>query len=490
MATSSKEELLKKTKSTILLVLTDDTYIRNYATSGAFDELFKAFNVDIVIDTGVSLRDELKSLGHVTGEYEITADQVQLHNLHFQLLMWRFRKKSRTFFYRWLRNTNWSLILRDGPISTRVFSFLRWMLAAFRNPNGFRIPLLANAVVFPVASKLVRRQIRPNAKLRGLVGAKPYAGVLFPSSAFEPAIVDLTNIGKELQIPTLCLIDNWDNLTSKTVFWAKPDHLGVWGKQAFRQALEVHGFSPEQVHPIGTPRFENYFTKPSDDENRGQYPFPYILFVGSAMPFDEIGALKSIERWLQMSDDISADVMVVYRPHPWQQKRSVRSDFIQSEFSRVVLDNQISEAIEHGIQLSSRSSAFQPSLSYYPDLLQAASCVVGPLTTMLLEATLCLRPTVGLSYFDGHHANTSKRYFTHFEGMERVPGFRFCEDHNQLTAEISKAIKSGSAPVEHSRQETAYFVTSSPGTYSQRLLQLVLQISRKQATEHSMSPKL
>ena len=481
---------MTQTKSTILLVLTNDTYIRNYATSGAFEELVKAFDVDIVIDAGVSLRDDLKSLGHVTGEYEITEDQVQLHNLHFQLLMWRFRKKSQTFFYRWLRNTNWSLIVRDGPISSRVFSFLRWMVAAFRNPGGFRIPLLANAVVFPVVSKLVRRQIKPNAQLRGLVGAKPYAAVLFPSQAFEPAIVDLTNIGKELELPTLCLIDNWDNLTSKTVFWARPDHLGVWGEQAVRQAQEVHGFSSGQVHPIGTPRFESYFTKRSEDEYKGQYPFPYVLFVGSAMPFDEIGTLRSIERWLQISDDTSDDVMVVYRPHPWQQKRSIQSDFIQSEFSRVVLDSQISEAIDHGIQLNSRSSAFQPSLSYYPDLLQGASCVVGPLTTMLLESALCLRPTVGLSYFDGHHANTSKRYFTHFEGMERVPGFRFCEDPNQLTWEISEALKSGTAPVENSRKETDYFVTSSPGTYSQRLLKLVLGISRKQETEHSMSPKL
>lgn len=481
---------MEKEKSTILLVLTEDTYVRNYATSGAFDELLKAFDVDIIVDSRVSSRSELKNLGQVTGDYKITSEQVQLHNLHFQLLMWRFRKKSKTFFYRWLRNTNWSLIRHDGPPLMRVWSFIRWALAAFRNPNGFRIPLLANAVMFPVISRLIRRRIRPTDQLRNLLCAKPYAAVIFPSSAFEPAIVDLTLLGKELQIPTLCLIDNWDNLTSKTVFWAKPDYLGVWGEQAFWQALEVHGFSSEQVHAIGTPRFESYFTEPSNFERSEPYSFPYILFVGSAMPFDEIEALKSIELWLQNSDDVSDDVLVVYRPHPWQQKRNVRSDFTQAEFSRVILDHQISEAIDNGIQLSSRSSAFQPSLSYYPDLLRSASCVVGPLTTMLLEASLCLRPTVGLSYFDGHHANTSKRYFTHFEGMERVPGFRFCEDQELLTSEIGLAMKSGTQPPEESRKVTDYFVTSSPGTFSQRLLQLVLQITAKHATNLPMSRKL
>ena len=485
-----KEYQLEQAKLPILLVLTDDTYVRNYATSGAFDEILKAFDVDIVIDARVSLGEQLESLGTVTGEFEITADQAQLHNLHFQLLMWRFRRKSKTFFYRWLRNTNWSLITRDGPIWVRLVSFLRWILAASRNPNGFRIPLLANAVVFPVVSKIVRSKIRPNVRLRGLVSAKPYAAIMFPSSAFEAATVDLVMIGKELQLPTLCLIDNWDNLTSKTVFWEKPEHLGVWGEQAFQQALKVHGFLPQQVHLIGAPRFESYFTEPSSEEGTESYSFPYILFVGSAMPFDEIGALHSIERWLQKSDEAPSDLMVVYRPHPWQQKRSVQASFIQSDFSRVVLDNQIAEAIDQGVQLNSRSSAFQPSLSYYPNLIRAASCVVGPLTTMLLEATLCRRPTVGLSYFDGHHANTSKRYFTHFEGMERVAGFSFCEDRNQLTSEISRALKMGTASAEDSRAETDYFVTSSPGTYSQRLFELVVQISRRQSSEHSMTPKL
>lgn len=481
---------MDKAKSPILLVLTDDTYIRNYATSGAFDELFKVFDVDIAIDGRVSLRGALENLGPVAGEFEISADQARLHNLHFQLIMWRFRKKSKTFFYRWLRNTNWSLIQREGPLRIRLVSFLGWLVAAMLNPNGFRIPILANAVVFPFVSRFVRGKIEPNAQLRLILGAKPYVAVLFPSSAFEPAIVDLANIGKDLHLPTLCLIDNWDNLTSKTIFWTKPEHLGVWGQQAFQQALDVHGFSPETVHTIGTPRFESYFTRSSAENQSKQYPFPYILFVGSAMPFDEIGALRSIEHWLQKSDDAPRDLMVVYRPHPWQQKRSVPSVFTQSEFSRVVLDRQISAAMDQGVQLSSRSSAFQPSLSYYPALLRGASCVVGPLTTMLLEATICLRPTVGLSYFDGHHANTSKRYFTHFEGMDKVPGFSFCENHNQLTSELSRALLKGTPSQEDSRKQTDYFVTSSPGTYSQRLLQLVLKVSKNPAAEHLMTPKL
>lgn len=462
-----------RTRSTVLFVLSDDTYVRNYVSSGALSGLTKVFDVDILIDSRVSLRETLPAVGELVGEFRISDSQATLHHLHFQLLMWRYRKKSRTFFYRWLRNTNWSLVVRNGNLTVRLWSLSRWLFAAVANPNGFRIPLMANALIFPIASRWVRKKIEPNAKLREILSRKRYAAMIFPSSAFEPASVDLVHIGRELGVPTICLIDNWDNLTSKTVFWAKPDHLGVWGQQAYEQSIIIHGFDSARVHKIGTPRFEEYFYSPATQEHPTQYPFPYILFVGSAMPFDEIGALRAIDEWLVNGTEFERDLTVIYRPHPWQQKRSVSSVFEPSEFSRVMLDTQISEALEQGQELTSRSSAFQPELSYYPDLLRGSLGVVGPLTTMLLEASICGRPTVGLSFFDGYHANTSKRYFSHFEGMENVSGFTFCESREELIPQLHQALLKGGASHEQSLAETEYFVTNSPKTFSHRLVNLV-----------------
>ncbi len=467
---------MKDSNNTLLVVLTDDSYVRNYATSGAFDALLQSYEIDFVVDSQVSLRSPLEQIGSLVGEYEISEQQKKLHDLHFQLLMWRFRKKSATFFYRWLRNTNWSLTNRGGSLIARVLSIMRWFIAAAINPRGLRIPLLANSLSFPLFSRFVKGKLQPSETLRKHLKSKPYSVIIFPSSAFEPANIDLVRIGKEVGIPTLCLIDNWDNLTSKTIFWEKPDHLGVWGQQALEQARDIHAFGLESVHILGTPRFDNYFAPHNRGKTETRYPFPYILFVGSAMPFDEIGVLKKLDLWLENSAEGLQDFKVVYRPHPWQQKRNVSSGFIEAEFSRTILDRQISDALDVGVEIGARNSSFQPSLTYYPELLKGAACVVGPLTTMLLEASLCLRPTIGLSYFDGHHANTSKRYFSHFDGMERVPGFHFCEDGDFLITQISQALGEKKLRATESRRETDYFVLSSPGRFAERLDSLVQEI--------------
>lgn len=460
-------------------MLSDNTYVRNYATSGALDELCNDSQIDFLVAKSVSLRQPLSRIGKIVGEFEISGAQNRLHNLHFQLMMWRYRKRSKTFFYRWLRNTNWSLVSRRGGLKNRALSLVRWFISASANPDGLRIPLLANPLAFPLVAPVVRSKFVPNDDIRACLREGKYDAILFPSSAFEAANVDLVRIGRELGVPTVCLIDNWDNLTSKTVFWERPDHLAVWGEQAREQAMRIHQFPKESVHPLGTPRFESYFSQQPDTPAQRHYPFPYILYVGSAMPFDEIGSLRELEKFLSRSTEFDDSLKVVYRPHPWQQKRISPTQFLEEEFSRVILDRQISNALEGGAALTSRSSSFQPELSYYPDLLRGAACVVGPLTTMLLEATLCLRPTIGLSYFDGYHANTSQRYFNHFDGLDDVPTFQFCKNPDQLPGQISQALRTKRASSDSIWSRTSYFVINSPGTYSKRLRTLVSQVMGK-----------
>jgi hypothetical protein len=331
--------------------------------------------------------------------------------------------------------------------------------------------LLANRLTFPLVSAIVKSRLRPNESLRNILENQAYELIVYPSAAFDSVSVDLVALGQELKIPTVCLIDNWDNLSSKTVFWRKPDHLGVWGPQTKKQAIEIHGFRPDQVHLMGTPRFDSYFSA-REDPPPSPYPFPYGLYVGSAMPFDDIGTLRKIEAIIASSDAFSPDFRIVYRPHPWQHRRNSDARFDPEEFSRVVLDAQFDVAFSKGLTPGKTDSAFQPDLDYYPGLLLASRIVIGPLTTMLFEATICLRPVVALSYFDGFHVNTSKRYFSHFEGMERVPGFTFCEDPGDLNGAIEHAVTNESPAAAESDSQTSHFLYRGTSPYRKRILDL------------------
>jgi len=392
--------------------------------------------------------------------------------------MWRHRKKSRTFLYRWLRNSQWHLIRKESGLLSWIFSALSWLARAARNPHGLRIPLLANRVLFPLSSRALKKSLPVNDDLEQFVAKGRYDLVIFPSAAFDSTSVDLTRLGRMYNVPTLCLIDNWDNLTSKTVFWEKPDFLGVWGEQASQQARAIHGFLSGQIHLLGTPRFDSYFDLRAKPNVKSHFDFPYILFVGSAMPFDEIGTLRILDRMVSEYPGIPNDLRIVYRPHPWQQKRNSPAIFDPTDFSHVTMDLQMKTAFDQGLRPERTDPGFQPSLDYYPSLLKGAQAVVGPLTTMLFEASLCLRPVVALSYFDGFHPNTGKRYFIHFEGMDNVPGFEFCEQPSRLPEMVVNAINHEEISSESSDSETSFFLFKNTQSYAERLSAVATELIR------------
>jgi len=459
-------------KSRILFVLAEDNYIRNYLRSGVVEELSTAYDISLIIDERLGLRDEAEKSRWFRGTYQIAKTSEKKHLLLSQLLMWRNRKKSRTFLYRWLRISRWPAFAPGLGRHRTVLRYVRWLTGLLRNWEALRIPLLGSGVLGLLCIGYLKKTLAVSPDLARLITASDADVVIFPSSAYEAAGVDVVRICRAANIASLALIDNWDNLSSKTVFWSRPDFIGVWGEQTALQAIQIHGFRRDQVELLGTPRFDQYF-----DNRRGaitsHYPFPYILFVGSAMPFDELSALKILEDSIREARGQPAGLKVVYRPHPWQQKRAVPADFDPADFDFTVLDTQInSRESPHGSGDRERM-LFQPDLAYYPSLLRNALCVTGPLTTMLFEAALCLRPVVALAYSDGHHSNTSQRYFSHFAGLENVPGFSFAESPSEIAPAIHAALTHPRIEPKDSDAVTAGYLFRSDTSYPKRLKQFV-----------------
>jgi hypothetical protein len=461
----------------ILFVVTLDDYVRNYLRTGVITSLANEHQVSIGGDENLGLLREAEKFPEFSGVYSTDAQNDKRHRLLLQLYMWRYRSRSRTFYYRWQGMAKWSLLLPAGTRGERFLNVLRWLRHVTTQKKVWRIPLLGNRLVFPLSSRILKGRLHIPVSLRQLVTQSPVDLMIFPSSGYESAGLDLVRLGKELGIKTLCLVDNWDNLTSKTIFWAKPDFLAVWGPQITEQAVRIHGFSEDQVFEIGSPRFESYFssvTKPSP-KNKTK---PYVLFVGSAMAFDELTALHTLESQLEDNGLTPDDIQIVYRPHPWQQPRRSEARFDPSHFRYTTLDPQMAELFPEGAWPQHSNKEIQPDLDYYPQLLRGAKLVVGPLTTMLLEAALCLRPVIGLGYGDGLHFNTARRYFTHFDDTEKIPGFFLCEDPQELGDIVKLAIRHPPITEAESDLVTQHFVVhSGTKTYEDRLTELVREIS-------------
>jgi hypothetical protein len=455
----------------VLVCFNNDDYVRNYVRTGVLSKLSKDFELTIIANGSLELSEELRLLPGFAGFFSITPATENRFLLHSQLLMWRNRRKSKTFLYRWLRMAEWGDWQHEKSPAHRLTLTFRWAISLLTKFPVLRIPLLGNRVTFPVASRILRFRMDKERALDNLVLPGMFDLIIFPSNAYEAAATVLIRLARKHQIPSLALIDNWDNLASKTVFWERPDHIAVWGPQAAKQALSIHGFQPHEIHAIGTPRFDAYFLdrsplpRPAAEKTR-------LLFVGSAMPFDEISALSRLEEGLFALGHSPSTAEIIYRPHPWQQKRKAPAAFNPGEFSFARLDPQMGHTQFRSSTNPSRNSGFQPDLDYYPHLLNSVDAVVGPLTTMLFEGALCLRPVLALSYNDGVHPTTSRRYFSHFEGLDRVPGFVFCDDVALLAERLDRVLSCNAIDEQESDKVTSFYLYRDGRSYVERLASL------------------
>jgi hypothetical protein len=99
---------------------------------------------------------------------------------------------------------------------------------------------------------------------------------------------------------------------------------------------------------------------------------------------------------------------------------------------------------------------------------------------MLLEASLCLRPVVALSYSDGVHFNPAQGYFHHFDGVEEIPGFSQCRDKAELRALLRGALLRPPLDAGESDDVTEYFLRRPTPNYTASLSRLIAKLASAQ----------
>lgn len=444
----------------LLVVLAQDEYLRNYLETGAFAELQRSHELSFAVTDRCKGGGKLQGMPGFAGTVQIDKRADRAHYELFNVLTWRHRKRSRTFYYRFSR------FYKTYPN--------RGARNRLRNLDGYRqaakYVLLGNRFVGKLAIPWLIRRVPMNLDLEQLVQRVRPDLVLMPCSAYDPIGNDLARLGRKHGFKTMFLVDNWDNLSSKSIFWVAPDYLGVWGEQSRRHAREIHGIEPQRVSLLGTPRFESYYKVAKETVQR-HYPFPYVLFCGSALAFNELEALHALDRELASDRGRYGELKIVYRPHPWRQPRLCPDQFRESDFAHVVLDQQVAPAYYRN-----DVKAVLP-LDYYPSLLAGAQVVVCPLTTMLVESLISRTPVLALVYDDQVHytsPHNAYRYYLHFEGLERMAGLRLGRARERLGADLRALL--ADLPVLERREVDAsleFFIHHDEHSYAQRLAKAV-----------------
>lgn len=459
-------------KKNILIILHSDLYVRNYLTTNALSLLDKVHELSFLASEALVRRELLEERKGYLGTYS-SSKNVAVHELLQQLRGQKYQHKSSSFAYR---------LERQRPKLNAVM---------FRRPFG-RIPLrvgryfLMNLFYLAIRfkwlrdllEKLLTSRLRGNSQLEEkLIAANPDL-IVFPSSAVGADANELLEICHRREIKTLFLIDNWDNLSSKSVFAKRPDYLGVWGKQASLDAQHIHGFESENVFQVGTPRFQkNYQLK--DKTLPSHFEFPYILFTGTALHFDEEAVLLRLNQIIDKNPDVFGATKIVYRPHPWRQ---AHTNLAEEFGEHVVIDPQML-----GFKGNNRKE-FQPDLDYYPSLLKNAAFVVGGPTSMIIEAAIFSKSIVLLAHMEA--GNYASPYFVfkkyeHLRGLEMMPLLRTCFSLGQLENIVCAAVQSQNSTrdISTNAHMLEWYVRSSED-YDKNILAAVESVFEKISGSH------
>lgn len=455
----------------ILFVVSHIHFVRNYISNGILDKLQKGFNVTVLI-TSETKNIDLKTYKKVLlSEPSIFCKVIR--NLIFDAFTVNEMGNNSAFALRFKRN--------------KVFSLQKYQ-KKFKNINKHNIKNIAllfytlsldlnryfccklSKILLLKYIKLLQKMDRINFDNYGNLSKFKNHLVVIPSSAYSHYDLEIIKCCKKLDLKTILLIDNWDNLSSKSVLWERPDYMAVWGPQTKKHAIEIQKMNGDHVFPLGTPRFEQYFETRDIDLN-SNFNHKYILFVGTFLEFNELEALTIINDVISDNKEIFGETKLVYRPHPWRQGAAV--DHID-KLKNVELDPQIKNSYLKG------QKTFQPNLDYYPSLLKNAEFIIGGLTSMIIEASIYNIKYIALAYDDGNSFISQKEAYEnyiHFKGVENLDNVYMCRQKEELPKVLLKYGKEKKGTSKNTERLLDYFITNNNNTYFERLKNILDKLS-------------
>jgi len=467
----------QKSDKRVLIVISSDLFVRNLIKTSALNEIEKKYNCSIIASEEVINKQPLIEKTNFCGFYKYSKSIEKWHFRFFNILMWRNRKKSSTFKYRILRNIKIEKLIWRGKTNQYFLSLLQFVaFNLFRNYGFWQGLLLGNRLVYPIVSLLYERIMPINREISDYIQKIDPDIIIFPSSAYDAEGTDVIRVARTKNIKSIFLIDNWDNLSSKTIFYYSPDFLTVWGEQSLEHAQSIHGFDRACTFIIGTPRFDHYYNL-VDTDLKSYFDFPYVLFVGCSIPFDETSALKILEDEIENNPAIYHNLKVVYRPHPWRNPRDKEVVFNPDYFKHIVLDPQVADAYLTNQGRCNHNIGFQPETEYYPSLLKNAKFIIGPLTSMLIEGIIFKKAVLALAYDDNIHFTSpdkAYKYYMHFRGLEKLKNMVFCFKANELRCLFQLFLKTSNyGRLNVDSDILKYFIYNDNIDYNLRLLNVI-----------------
>lgn len=504
----------------LLFVLSTKEYLNNYLFTSALQDLGLDNEIRILVPEDLLDIVPAKFLECTDSlDSAVFTQDLSSFYLYTDILRWKHRKKSKSFRFREKRYANWQTTLKVlfrfrvnskdetselkktySPPSRASRVSLSWLvyrvdrlysalkitlkyvveisyilISQLRNwCRKYSIRTLSLRPIFKIVESQLLKKFEVPLNLKNYLVNEKFDFIIFPSSAFEPIAIHIANARHSTESTTLMIVDNWDNLSSKTILWQLPDFVATWGPQSSQHARDIQGFLPQQIFDIGSARFNNYLNLRNENIST-EHAFDYVLFVGTFLEYDEIGCLLKFNEEIDENQEIYENLKIIYRPHPFSSKKNIEK---LTSANNVIIDPRIL------LQYESDDN-FLLDFDYLPTLIKNSTFIVGGLTSMLIEASIFGKNYLALVHKERFNITSPKNVYmsyTHFEGIERLPNLEFCHTTVDLRSQFRMMyLRPPNTQIEIDLQ-LSHFYDLDKKNFSKKLNVMIEKILTKQTS--------
>ena len=447
---------MKTGKKRIGLFIGSDFHARSIVESGVLDALIIDYEVVVLtsIKTRVNQLARFSELNFV--EFEVSRKVNNLFSQYLTLGTARYMNRSNSFRFRIKR-----YVLGDYYESRSLIAQFIWAIKSILKALRVVIRILiGKSLIFKHKEKLYFKELTKQFNLLELQSLNFNILISWSQNA-EPSAIASILLGKIIEVPSMVVVDNWDNLSSKSIFPLEPNALVCFGQQSVNFAHLIQKFFDCKIYPIGSARFEIYRGVIEGSEKKEPRQ---ILYAGSSIAAEDLEILELFENYYSTNN---VDINFKYRRHPYPQGPKLNLDDLYLKFPRLFRPGQVlpSEILE--------------SLEDTKEELRTTQILVAMPTTFLLEGVLCNIPTILIS-FESKKVRTSSRMMIkeleHLKGIENVHNISLVNNSNELFAALNRL--STSRNLVQDNAELNYFVNWESKSFPQKFIEAIDDIAK------------
>jgi hypothetical protein len=288
-------------------------------------------------------------------------------------------------------------------------------------------------------------------------------------------------------VPSATFTQGWDNLTSKTIVGARPDELIVWNEEMLDEAVQLHGFSPEQITVTGPPHFDPYFLRTGWIDRAehlrslGLDPNKRIVLYATSPQRYFTDSIQVTDMLVQANEagKLGPDVQLAIRLHPQVVLGADADDLGAWERfrGRVYLD------VPRGS--TGLAADYTPDgIRHISQLLDASAVTINVASSITIDAAIFDTPVVNLR-FDAEPGrpylkSVRRQYDTdHYKQVLHTGAVRLADSPEQLIDEVRRYL----ADPSHERAERANLVRTlcyrSDGRAGARVAEAIVRIAER-----------